>query len=103
MRVSSTVSSSLPGTAAKPPASNCTSGSAKTIARTTITPVTTTSALRTALPSRQARSRPSVARVLLKVGTSAALIAPSANRSRTRFGTRNATRNASIESLAPNQ
>ena len=37
----------------------------------------------------------------VKVGTKAALIAPSANRSRTMFGTRNATLKASMASLAP--
>jgi hypothetical protein len=73
------------------------------MAASTSTPVTATSAFITELPSCQARARPSVASVRLKVGTSAALIAPSAKRSRTRLGTRNATRKASIESLAPNQ
>ena len=38
--------------------------------------MTSISAFSTELPSCQARSRPSVARALLKVGTSAALIAP---------------------------
>ena len=103
MRVSTTVSSNLPGTSVKAPASRCTSGSAKTMAATTSVPVTRINAFSTELPSCQARSRPSMVRALLKVGTSAALIAPSANRSRSRLGTRNATRNASMASPAPNQ
>ena len=42
-----------------------------------------------------------VARVLVKVGTNAALIAPSANRSRSRLGMRNATLYASMAAPAP--
>ena len=58
--------------------------------------VTTSSAFSTLLPSRHASSLPCRVRWRVKVGTNAALIAPSANRSRTRFGIRNATMNASI-------
>ena len=36
------------------------------------------------------------------VGTNAELIAPSANRSRRRFGMRNATQKASVTAVAPN-
>ena len=49
----------------------------------------------------RARARPPSVSVRVNVGTNAALIAPSAKRSRTRFGIRNATRNASISLPAP--
>jgi hypothetical protein len=65
--------------------------------------VTTSSAFNTLLPSRQAACLPSTVSTRVKVGTNAALIDPSANRSRTRFGIRNATMNASISLLAPNR
>ena len=42
-------------------------------------------------PSSQAASFPLLCSSRVKVGTNAALIAPSANRSRTRLGSRNAT------------
>ena len=71
--------------------------------RTTRTPVTTSSELMTRLPRRQAASRPRSASVRVKVGTNAAVIAPSANRSRSRLGTRNATLKASIAVPAPNR
>jgi len=90
MRVSETVSSSLPGTSAYAPANAVVIGPAKTIPATTMSPVARSSALTTRFPSRQARSRPSFVSVRVNVGTNAALIAPSANRSRTRFGIRNA-------------
>ena len=61
-----------------------------------------TAAVMARRPSRQAASRPSRSSVRLKVGTKAAVIAPSANRSRTRLGRRNATLKASIWWLAPN-
>ena len=50
----------------------------------------------TRLPRRQADSRPSCVSRRVKVGTKAELMAPSANRSRTRFGILNATMKASI-------
>ena len=58
----------------------------------------------TRLPSRQAASRPRSVSVRVNVGTKAAVIAPSANRSRSRLGMRNATLKASIAGpvLAPN-
>ena len=97
-RVSSVVSSSFPGTPANsfPDAMAWVIGPANTTPRTTRTPVATSRALMTRLPSRQALSRPCVVRVAVNVGTNAAVIAPSANRSRRRFGTLNATLNASI-------
>ena len=53
---------------------------------TTRAPVTSSSALITRLPRRHAASRPRLVRVRVKVGTKAAVIAPSAKRSRSRFG-----------------
>ncbi len=55
----------------------------------------------TRLPSRHALSRPCVVKVALKVGTNAAVIAPSAKRSRSRLGTRKATLKASISGPLP--
>src|SRR4051812_39366147 len=52
-------------------------------------------------PSRHAAGRPSLVSVRVNVGTKAALIAPSENRSRRRFGMREATTNASIALPAP--
>src|SRR5262245_51706140 len=69
---------------------------------TTRMPVTTSSALMTLLPSRHAAARSPPASCRMKTGTNAALIAPSANRSRTRFGIRKATLKASMALLAPN-
>ena len=53
-------------------------------------------------PSCQAASRPWPVSVRVNAGTKAALMAPSAKRSRRRLGMRNATVNASITSPAPN-
>src|SRR5205814_1847863 len=69
---------------------------------TTSTPVTTSSALTTLLPRRHADCVSPLASWRMKTGTNAALIAPSANRSRSRLGMRNATLNASIALPAPN-
>ncbi len=101
MRARKIVSSSFPGTPEKLPAYIDTSGLAKMIARTTITAVTMTSALMTELASRHDRSRPCKVSWRVNVGMKAALIAPSANRSRTRFGMRLAMRKASLASPAP--
>ena len=90
-RVNWMVSSSLPGTWLKSWANSRVRGSAKTIPRTTMTPVTTSSAVISCVPSRQAASRPEVINRRVKVGTKAELITPSAKRSRIRFGRRNAT------------
>ena len=102
-RVRVTVSSSFPGTSAKSRAASRISGSAKMIAASTRTPVIMTSALISCVPSRHAASRPSVVSRCVKVGTNAALIAPSAKRSRIRLGIRKATTYASIALLAPNK
>ena len=93
MRASVTVSSNLPGTMARNLRlrSSRTSGSANTIARITSTPVVTSNALMASLPSRHAEGLPAVVSVPVNVGTNAALIAPSAKRSRSRLGRRNAT------------
>ena len=91
MRVSITVSSSLPGTAAYFAANAVVMGQAKTRPIATTASVANTRALITILPRRHARSRPSRVSVRVNVGTNAALIAPSANRSRTRFGILKAT------------
>src|SRR5258706_3068451 len=70
--------------------------------RMTRAPVTRRSALMTLLPSRHADSLPPAVSCRVNTGTNAALIAPSANRSRTRLGIRNATLKASIALPAPN-
>ncbi len=100
-RVSCVVSSSLPGTSANSEAMSAVIGPAKTMARRDNVPVMTSNALMTRLPSRQACSRPRVSMVRVNAGTNAAVIAPSAKRSRSRLGMRNATLNASIAALAP--
>src|SRR4029079_2168501 len=69
---------------------------------TTSMPVTTSSALITLLPSPHADVRSPDASCRMKTGTNAALIAPSANKSRTRFGIRKATLKASMAFPAPN-
>ncbi len=104
IRVSCVVSSSFPGTAANSaPAIARVIGSANTMPSTTRMVVISSSALMTRLPRRQAASRPREASVRVNVGTKAAVIAPSAKRSRTRLGMRKATLNASIAGpvLAP--
>ena len=65
-------------------------------------PSTRTVSVATLLASRQAAPSPSRAMVLLKVVTKAVESAPSANRSRSRFGMRNATVKASIMPPPPN-
>ena len=101
MRVSCAVSSSFPGTRAKSPAYSATSGRAKTMPSTTSAPVVIARPFTTLLPRRHAPAFPLSESSRVKVGTNAALIAPSANRSRTRFGTRNATTKASMSLPAP--
>ena len=103
MRVSSVVSSSFPGVSANDGAKACVIGEAKTIPISTSTPVIRRSAFTTRLPRCHAASRPSVVSARVNVGTNAAVIAPSAKRSRNRFGIRNATLKASISMppLAP--
>ena len=87
-RVSWTVSSNFPGTAPKSPANSRVRGTTKIMPARTRPPVITIRALINWLPSCQAESRPSVAKRFVKVGTNAALITPSAKRSRIRFGMR---------------
>src|SRR5687768_2423399 len=99
--VRKTVSSSFPGTARYAPANNSTSGSANTIPITTRIPVMTMRPLMTLFARRHADALPDCERCRVKVGTKALLIAPSANRSRTRFGMRYATLYASIALPAP--
>ena len=101
MRVRCTVNSTWPGTLLNSGAKVRTNGSAKTMPAITRTPVTRINALMTELPRVQARSRPCSVSCLVNVGTNAALIAPSAKRSRTRLGMRPATRNASAVVPAP--
>ena len=101
MRVRSVVSASLPGISAKSGASRCVISSAKNIPRMTATVVRISSTFITRLPRRHAASRPWPVSVRVNVGTNAAVIAPSANRSRRRLGMRNATLKASICIPAP--
>src|SRR4051812_14613639 len=58
-------------------------------------------AFTTLAPSRHAAGVPSLVSVRVNVGTNAALIAPSENRSRRRFGMREATTKASMALPAP--
>jgi hypothetical protein len=101
IRVSEIVSSSLPGSAANAPAYSCASGFAKMIPSKTSTPVTRMRPFTTCDPNRHAAAFPSVLRYRVTVGTNAALIAPSANRSRSSVGMRVATTNASFSRLVP--
>src|SRR4051812_36730368 len=64
-------------------------------------PVATSNALIVLFPRRHAAGGPSVVSVRVNVGMKAALMAPSAKRSRSRLGTREATINASIVFPAP--
>ena len=83
-----TVSASLPISAKSVGANTGVSGSAKTMPITTSTPVTASRPFTTCDPSRHAASLPAVVRWRVNVGTNAALIAPSANRSRSSVGMR---------------
>ena len=87
IRVSEIVSSSLPGIGrvfarrrASPAARR------RRCPSTTSTPVTTSRPLTTCDPSRHAAALPSRSEMRVNVGTNAALIAPSANRSRSSVG-----------------
>jgi hypothetical protein len=100
MRVSSTVRSAL--SASKPGAKVLTSCVENTMPRMHSAPSTNMVSVATLLASRHAASSPSRAMVLLKVVTKAVESAPSANRSRSRFGMRNATVKASIMPPPPN-
>jgi hypothetical protein len=99
------VSSSLPGTAAKPGAKRRVSGSDRRMPRAAIPPTTTRIAEKTAEARRQPACGPSTVNARVTVGTKAADRAPSAKRSRSRFGIRKATVKASAAgpALAPNR
>jgi len=85
-RVSDTVSSNLPGILANELANSEVMGQAKSTPSRTMTPVAIIRALMTRLAEPPRGVAPLVVSVRVKVGTNAALIAPSANRSRTMFG-----------------
>src|SRR5437667_2319737 len=101
MRVSATVSSTLPGMSAKPGAMAVTSAGANQMPASVMAPTTIASAFTTRLASRQAAASPSCSRRQVKVVTKAAESAPSANRSRSRFGMRKAVMKASSSRPAP--
>ena len=103
MRVISTVSSTLPGMSANPGAIAWTMAGANHIPSNVRMPTTTASALITRLASRQAAASPPRSRYCVKVLTKAADSAPSANRSRRRFGMRKAVMKASSSRPAPNK
>ena len=100
MRVSVTVSAALAGL--KPGASVATSCGENTMPSTHIAPRTTAAMVAILLASRQAAASLLRAAVLLKVATKAVDSAPSANRSRSRLGMRNAAVNASMAPPPPN-
>ena len=102
-RVSVTVSSSLPGTAAKPGANSLTRTGASHQPTAQIVRRTRPSAQNSCRPSVQASASPWVLSACVKVGTNAEDIAPSAKRSRSRLGMRNATLKASVAKPAPNR
>src|SRR5207248_840028 len=101
MRVSATVSSTLPGMSAKPGAMAVTSAGANQMPASVMALTTIASAFTTRLASRQAAASPSCSRRQVKVVTKAAESAPSANRSRSRFGMRKAVMKASSSRPAP--
>ncbi len=100
MRVSCTVSAAL--SAPKPGAKAATSSVENTIPAMHRRPNTTVVKVATLFASRHAAPSPPRAMVLLKVATNAVDNAPSANRSRSRLGMRNAAVNASIAAPPPN-
>ena len=95
------VNSSFPGTCPKPGAIQGTRRSAKRMPSRQITETVTRRKLMTRLASRIAASGPCRSWTCVRVGTNAALIAPSAKRSRSRFGIRKATWKASTANPAP--
>ena len=100
MRVSVTVSAALAGL--KPGANSATSCGENTIPTRQIADSATAVSVATLFASRHAASSPPRAMVLLKVVTNAVDSAPSANRSRSRLGMRNAAVKASITAPPPN-
>ena len=100
MRVRSAVSAAFAGL--KPGASRPTSCGEKIMPATQIDPSTTKVSVATLFASSQAAASPLRAMVLLKVVTNAVDRAPSANKSRSRLGMRNAAVNASMAPPPPN-
>src|SRR5712671_7796365 len=101
IRVSSAVRAAFSGP--NPGANNPTSCDENTMPATQIEPKTTRVNVATLFASRQAAASPLRAMVLLNVVTNAVDSAPSANRSRNRFGMRNAAVNASMAPPPPNK
>src|SRR5882757_7143110 len=100
MRVSCAVRAAFCGS--KPGANAPTSCAENTMPTTQIEPKTMSVSVATLFASRQAAASPLRAMVLLNVVTNAVDSAPSANRSRSRFGMRKAAVNASIAPPPPN-
>ena len=101
MRVMVTVTSNFSGFEVNSGARVLTSSGLAIIPTSVSMPTTTRMAQNVRLVSLKAFCCPSFSRIPLNVGTKAALIAPSANRSRNRFGIRKATLKASVQMPAP--
>src|SRR5262245_25731249 len=101
MRGSVIVSWSRPGSSRKPGAIQSTIHGEASIPANTTAPTTRRRSFSTRLASSQARSSPWRSSFCEKVETKAADKAPSAKRSRSKFGMRNAAMNASSSRLAP--
>src|SRR5436309_7855570 len=102
MRISSAVSSTLPGVLAKPLARRYTSHGAASTPSAEITSSTTASSAPTEPTRSCVASSPRCRLYSARMGTKACEKAPSANRRRKMFGSRNAASKASICSPAPN-
>ena len=94
--------SSLPEIEAKPGAKARTSHGAVTYPISHSSASTENRVTMSWRPNAQASASPRFSRYSVKVGTKADDMAPSANRSRSRFGIRNATLKASVARPAPN-
>ena len=90
-----------PANSPNPGAVTATTWSAQAIPASTSAPTTTSTSETTVPASRHASSGPRLRRASAKVGTKALESAPSAKRSRSRLGRRNATTKASDHRLAP--
>ena len=90
IRVSRTASSNFPGTWWKPKLVTSTMAGAKTIAATQMIPIRKIIALRIRLARSHAGRSPSFSQVAVNIVVKATDRAPSANRSRSRLGMRNA-------------
>ena len=101
MRVSPTVSATFPGMAAKPGAIAATNVGANQMPSSVRAPTTSASPFTTRFASRHAACSPSRSKRCVNVVTNAAESAPSAKRSRSRFGMRNAVTKASSSRPAP--